>query len=107
MLEDKWFAKAEVKKATSFEAMIPFEHERIDFLPELLPFNQNPFWQSQPLESRNKVLSYGWVMYNMRTVIIETQIVSTFCQNIINHQVDIIKNHQFETLLAQTLIDEA
>lgn len=104
---DNWFKKAEVKNAASFEIMLPFEHNRIDFLPELLPFNQHPYWQSQPVELKNKVLSYGWMMYNMRTIHIETKIVGPFCQDVINHQVGIVKNYQFESLLAQTLVDEA
>ena len=106
-LKNKWFKKAEVKNAVSFEEILPFEPDRIDFLPELLPFNQHPLWQSLCANLKNQVLSYGWVMYNLRTIYIETQIVGPFCQQIINRQVDIVKKYQFESLLAQTLIDEA
>lgn len=107
ILKDSWFKKAEVKKAAPSEVEIPFDHSRIDFLPELLPFNQHPLWQSQPIALRNKVLSYGWVVYNLRTIHIETEIVGTFCQDIINHQIKIMEHYHYEGLLAQTLVDEA
>jgi len=104
--ELSWYKRSQVSSASPYENIL-FEKDRWDFLPELLPFNHHPLWKIASEQCKRLVTSYGWLMYNMRTVCIETRIVSPLCYEIIEGKNQITSNFDFLRIVSQTLTDES
>lgn len=101
-----WYKRAQVSCVKPYED-VPFKADRYDFLPELMPFNDHPLWGSVDQSSKQRVASYGWLMYNMRTVCIETKIISPLCYSIIEGKNQIAADLDFLRIITQALVDES
>lgn len=101
---NSWHKRAGVKKQ---ELESFFEEGKEDFLENLLPFRDLPQYQSCSPELKSKVLSCGWLMYNAKTVQIETEIVSPVCLHIIEGNMPGLRDPASQHAVCETLVDEA
>jgi hypothetical protein len=85
-----------------------FDETKNDFCESLLPFRHHEAWRMAPDYLRNQILSYGWIIYNLKTIYVECDIVTPACEDIIKHPPsassipDVLQN-----VMSQTLLDEA
>lgn len=84
-----------------------FDLSKQDFDVSLLPFNKLPQWDNIPEYLKNKVLSIGWLLYQQKTIQIETQVVTPACIDILNQQLPISSHVAIKTAMAETLVDES
>lgn len=100
-LANNWPKRAYVKK----QELEPFfEEGKEDFLESLLPFRGMAQYQSCSPELKSQILSCGWLMYNAKTVQIETEIVNPACLNIIQREMPGL--HGTERAVCLTMVDE-
>lgn len=104
-LADGWNKRARVCSDVDLE--ITFDHEKDDFLEELLPFHTHPSFQSATSEIKSLVLSCGWVAYNAKTIAIETDIVHPVCLNLLADEFPGVGDMLTKRLLTETLVDES
>lgn len=64
---------------------IQFEKDRDDFSETLLPFYKHPVWINTPKDKKSLCLSYAWILYNMKTIYIECDIVTPVCEQILKN----------------------
>lgn len=103
--EKNWYKRAQIIKAIPVNNIL-INQDRPDFLLDLLPFNNHPLWKAVADITKKIVMSYGWVMYNLKTIRIETNIVTPFCNNIINGNFEALGSRDFKRIVSQTLVDE-
>lgn len=108
MLLDKlvgaWPRRAYAKKP---ELEPFFEDGKEDFLESLLPFHDMPQYQVCSPELKSKVLSCGWLMYNTKTVQIETDIVNPICLSILQREMPGLHGREPQTAVCETMVDES
>lgn len=103
-----WTKRAGVMKYDSTEKELPdFDLTCDDFLEELLPFHHHPIYQHASNELKQRVLTYAWILYNQKTIAIETDVVSPACTSIINDEVPGLKDRHSKLLAAESMTDEA
>ncbi|MFI0980983.1 diiron oxygenase [Streptomyces sp. NPDC021093] len=102
-LATSWPRRAYVKK----QELEPFfEADKEDFLESLLPFRNMPQYQSCPPELKSRVLSCGWLMYNAKTVQIETEIVNPTCLDILTGTMPGLRSDDSQKAVCETMVDE-
>ncbi|MEU6764908.1 diiron oxygenase [Streptomyces sp. NPDC046853] len=102
-LATSWPRRAYVKK----QELEPFfESDKEDFLESLLPFRHLPQYQACSPELRSRVLSCGWLMYNAKTVQIETEIVNPACLDIIKGAMPGLCSADSQKAVCETMVDE-
>ncbi|MFG2647823.1 diiron oxygenase [Streptomyces sp. NPDC048436] len=102
-LATSWPRRAYVKK----QELEPFfEADKEDFLESLLPFRDMPQYQSCPPEMKSRVLSCGWLMYNAKTVQIETEIVNPTCLDILRGEMPGLRSADSQKAVCETMVDE-
>jgi alpha-N-dichloroacetyl-p-aminophenylserinol N-oxygenase len=103
-LADAWPRRAYVKK----QELVPFfEDGKEDFLESLLPFRDVPQYQACSPELRSRVLSCGWLIYNAKTVQIETDIVNPACLSILRRELPGLHDGASARAVCETMVDEA
>jgi len=99
-----WPKRAYVKK----QELDPFfEEGKEDFLESLLPFRDMPQYQSCSPELKSQVLSCGWLIYNAKTVQIETEIVNPTCMHVIQGKMPGLHGDNSQRAVCETMVDEA
>ncbi|MBZ4018699.1 diiron oxygenase [Streptomyces purpurogeneiscleroticus] len=102
-LANNWPRRAYVKK----QELEPFfEPDKEDFLESLLPFHAMPQYQSSSPEMKSRILSCGWLMYNAKTVQIETEIVNPTCLDIIKGTMPGLRTADSQKAVCETMVDE-
>jgi hypothetical protein len=102
-LANAWPRRAYVKK----QELEPFfEESKEDFLESLLPFRDMPQYQSCSPELKSQILSCGWLMYNAKTVQIETDIVNPICLSIIQREMPGLHGNESQRAVCETMVDE-
>lgn len=103
-LAQAWTRRAQVKKPEPG----PFADDgKEDFLESLLPFRDMPQYQACAPELKSRVLSCGWLLYNAKTVQIETDIVTPACVNIIRRELPGLTGADAQLAVCETMVDEA
>ena len=102
-IANAWPRRAYVKKQ---ELQPFFEEGKEDFLESLLPFRDMPEYQSCSPELRTKVLSCGWLMYNAKTVQIETEVVNPACLDVIQRTMPGLVGGSTQLAVCETMVDE-
>lgn len=64
---------------------IEFFADKKDFAECLLPFANHDAWLNAPQPKKDACLSYAWILYNMKTVYIECDVVTPACENILKY----------------------
>ena len=60
-----------------------------------------------PDSLKSKILSYGWLAYNAKTIAIESKIISPVCYDIIDGHVPGADDNESRMLISETLTDES
>src|SRR5215470_194952 len=102
-IANTWPRRACVKKQ---ELQPFFEEGKEDFLESLIPFREMPQYQSCSPELRSRVLSCGWLMYNAKTVQIETEIVNPACLSIIAREMPGLAGPSAQLGVCEAMVDE-
>jgi hypothetical protein len=80
-----------------------FELDKVDYLPEWLPFFGHPIYEKQR-HLEPKILSVAWLIYNQVTIDIENDVVIPLC---LSWRAALVNPEPLNTLLTQAMIDEA
>lgn len=104
-LTNLWNNRAKVLEGDPSVALT-FEPEKYDFKENLLPFHQHAAWLSADEEMKRKVLSYGWIIYNEKTIQIESKLIAPVCDLIIDAEYPGSRNDAIQNSISQALVDE-
>jgi hypothetical protein len=99
-----WAGKAAVRGHTLETG---FDPDRIDFLPELLPFHRHPHFEDASSEVQRNMLSCAWLAFNAKTIDIEKEILIQGCLTLYDDRVPGIAHPSFKRTICETLTDEA
>jgi alpha-N-dichloroacetyl-p-aminophenylserinol N-oxygenase len=84
-----------------------FEDGKEDFLESLLPFRDMPQYQESSPEMKSRILSCGWLIYNAKTVQIETAIVNPVCLRILQRELPGLEGTEVQRAVCETMVDES
>lgn len=103
LLARNWPRRAQVKKAELEPLFVPGQE---DFLENLLPFRDISHFQSCSPELKSRVLSCGWLMYNAKTLQIESEIVNPTCLDIMSGQLPGLNEESSQLAVSEAMVDE-
>src|SRR3546814_7395815 len=103
-ITEGWINRAKVRREP---VDLEFDPKRSDFLEALLPFHHHPAFQALPREDHQRILSCGWLIYNEKTVAIETAIVTPSCNDALEGKIPGVGGDMFRHVICETLVDEA
>lgn len=104
----RWSSRAAVKKYDSSEdSLPPFDLKADDFLEQLLPFHKHPLYLAAPDKIKKEILTSAWIIYNKKTIAIETDVVSPACVDIINGKVPGLTDRHSKKLASESMTDES
>ena len=75
-LNAAWPRRATVCHAASVTAETTFDPLRPDYPPRLVPFYEHPAFASADPALKARVLTWGWIGYNQRTITAEDCVVN-------------------------------
>ena len=101
-----WSKRAKVRKF-DVESIMEFYPNKPDFLESLLPFSEHILYQNATNEIKQKILSCGWIIYNEKTVTIETDVVNPFCSSVINGHMPGLTDEVSRDTASETMTDES
>ncbi|MBP0607668.1 MULTISPECIES: diiron oxygenase [Burkholderia] len=106
-ISSHWSARAQTRKC-DLPDDFSFLPERDDFVPNLVPFWTHPALQPlvENAATRSRLLSIGWLVYNLKTVTIESRIVTPVCVELLDNGVSDFAN-DMKRIVAETLTDES
>lgn len=107
MLSSYWKCNATVNNGGDPTFCIPLDESKPDFLEELLPFHSTVQWQNAGDELKQKVLTYAWVLYNHKTVYVESDLIVPVCDSIIKGEYAMDNMAEIQEITAQAMVDEA
>jgi hypothetical protein len=84
-----------------------FDKESPDFLEELLPFCMAEEWKNASKSIKDITLSYAWIIYNHKTIYIESDLILPVCVDIIKGLYVLDSHEQIQGIVAQAMVDEA
>ena len=105
-LAKSWLKLAQVKRI-DLDAAYAFDPEKPDFMPNLLPFAEHPLYVNASPEMKQRILSFGWLIYNWKTVEIEEKLISPICNKILHGDIPGQASASMSEVIGQTLVDEA
>lgn len=103
-ISESWNTRAKVRREP---VDLDFNPERDDFLETLLPFHQHPLYRALSENDRRRIMSCGWLIYNDKTVAIETAIVTPSCNDALEGRIPGLEGGLVRKLVCETLVDEA
>ncbi len=101
-----WLRRAQVKVG-GVEERLRFQQEAPDFPEALLPFHSHPAYRALPALERARILTCGWVAYNAKTVVVETEIVTPVCTGLLRGDLPGVDDPWARRAVAEALVDEA
>jgi hypothetical protein len=102
-----WHKRAVVNQPRVNYFEMPFEENKQDFCESLLPFNSHPMWMKVSPEMKSVCLSYAWILYNMKTVYVECNVVTPACEDLIKNPVPSANQAVIQQVVSEALLDEA
>lgn len=106
-LKNKWSKHSVIKNDDINYDDIDFKQEIPDFLDSLLPFSSHPLYKNVDNNIKSKTLSCGWLIYNEKTINIETKVISPACVDIIDGKFSSLFTSDIREVIGQVLTDEA
>lgn len=85
---------------------LKYDINKPDFIEELLPFSDHYVFNELNDFNKSRVLSCGWLIYNQKTVCIESDIVTPSCNDILNNKIPGLSSPIIHKLVCETLVDE-
>ncbi len=101
-----WEKRSEVKKK-ELNAALLLDDSRPDFRIDLLPFKDHPAFLASSQETKDKILSCGWLMYNWKTIGVELKVVNPVCEDIIYHRYPGVTESAIQEVATDVLVDES
>ncbi|MGK7956506.1 MAG: diiron oxygenase [Crocosphaera sp.] len=101
-----WEKRSQVKKK-ELEAALLLDSTKPDFRIDLLPFKDHPAFQESSQETKDKILSCGWLMYNWKTIGVELKVVNPVCEDIIYHRYPGVSESAIQEVATDVLVDES
>lgn len=77
-----------------------------DFPIEMVPFWNDPEFQSVTDVDKYKVLACAWISYNEKTIYIEDKVINPLCALLLANGLPGVDSSETKQVLAQTLVDE-
>lgn len=106
-LSDLWHSRAAINNDQIKFNNLVFDAKKADFSEELLPFSEHQVWLEAPENKRSLCLSYAWILYNLKTIYIECDIVTPACEDIIKNPPLSDNRQLIQDVISQALLDEA
>jgi hypothetical protein len=106
-LSRHWRQNAVVNNGGDPSLTIRLEQGQPDFLESLLPFASTVEWQRASEAMRNATLSYAWVLYNHKTVYIESDLILPVCEDLLKGLYPVDQAVLIQEIVSQALVDEA
>ncbi|RMO92847.1 hypothetical protein ALQ33_01353 [Pseudomonas syringae pv. philadelphi] len=107
-LSDLWANRAAVNNPPLSYSALAFDRNKDDYSESLLPFKDHEVWLAAPAHIRSRCLSYAWIIYNMKTIYIECDIVTPVCEDLIKSPPSGSSNREIiQEAMAEALLDEA
>ncbi|MFK8333138.1 diiron oxygenase [Pseudomonas sp. BJa5] len=107
-LSGLWKSRAAVNAGLCDFSVLEFDASRSDFSEQLLPFKNHQAWKDADVEIKSKCLSYAWIIYNLKTIYIETNVVAPACEDIIKAPPASSCNRAvLQSVMVESLLDEA
>jgi hypothetical protein len=85
---------------------VAFDPSKDDFLEELLPFVGLPSYAGLSAADRQRVLTCGWLIYSHKTMVIELDIITPACSDMLRTGVPGTLRWNSAPVIAQTIVDE-
>ena len=104
-IHNSWRQRSMVGKETP--DYLNYNVDKPDFIEELLPFSEHYIFNELDCSEKSKILSCGWLVYNEKTVCIESDIITPSCNDILNHKIPGLSSPIIHKLVCETLVDEA
>lgn len=101
---DSWGQRAKIRGDL---INIPLVEDKDDFLENLLPFYNHPKYQELNYQQKRNCLSCGWIIYNEKTLMIESEIVNPACKHIIDGHIVGLQTNEARLAACETMIDES
>ncbi|MCA1324430.1 AurF N-oxygenase family protein [Herbaspirillum sp. alder98] len=102
-----WRSRAAVNQELPDYQRLAFDPSRQDFSCSLLPFRHHQAWTEAPAALRSRCLSYGWAIYNLKTIYIECDVVTPACEDIIKTPPPGANGALLQDVMSEALLDEA
>lgn len=101
---DSWYARATVRRPWVWKPAL--DPEAPDFLMALLPFRDDPVFHQSPNHFQSACLSTAWLVYNHKTIAIETQIIIPACLDLMQLGTSHTMSDRELSAVAETITDE-
>jgi hypothetical protein len=105
LLADSWATRVAVRTA-DLDLSGYYDTSAPDYPMDLVPFRDDPRYQSLDEGVRRRILAGAWVAYNEKTIGVETSIVGPACQLLLRGAFVGPDSGAFKRVIAQTQIDE-
>ncbi|MCV2884601.1 diiron oxygenase [Aestuariibacter sp. AA17] len=105
-LEKLWNTRAMVHNG-DVNQKIAFDASKPDFKENLLPFCNHDSWKQADPALKAAVLSYGWIIYNQKTINIESKLITPVCDLLIEGAYPGSQSPIIQNVISQALVDEA
>lgn len=103
-----WSTRAAANNKQPPFSELAFDPGKNDFCESLLPFRNHPAWIEASHEIKSTCLSYAWIIYNLKTIYIECDIVTPACEDIIKTPPSATRNRALlQESISEALLDEA
>lgn len=103
-----WETRAAVNKPSLDISALLFDPARPDFCEALLPFAHHDAWRGADSLVKSNCLTYAWVLYNLKTIYIECDIVTPACEDLLKvSPLTGDSRRVFQGAIAEALLDEA
>lgn len=103
-----WRGRAAVNTGVPDYTGLAFEASKSDFSESLLPFRTHEVWQQADPAIQSTCLSYAWIIYNLKTIYIECDIVTPACEDLIKRPpTQSVNKVMLQQVMAEALLDEA
>lgn len=107
-LSDLWVRRAAVNKPPLDMNGLEFDARRPDFSEALLPFCKHDAWLASSEQEQCECLSYAWIIYNLKTIYIECDIVTPACEDLLKvSSLQGANRSVLQGAIAEALLDEA
>ncbi|GAB4561091.1 MAG: hypothetical protein Tsb0020_08320 [Haliangiales bacterium] len=106
-LARNWESRAQVRRANKVRSADEFDPKAPDFLIELLPFKDHPRFESFSPDEVQSILSAAWLIYNAKTLDIETRIVNPLCNDVLIDRIPGLNDVASKQVVSETMVDES
>lgn len=102
-----WYDRATVRRPQSWNVLLDeLDPNTPDFLESLLPFRDDPAFRSSSRPVQAACLSAGWMIYNYKTIALETNIIIPACLDLMELSTSSRLSFREVGAISETITDE-